>query len=362
MIGFNVETVIYFFIFICFSMMVFNIVYIFQDHMKEKSIKRRQLRYEKQIYWQIGLIQMHAPLDSVHVRNVERQLRYLDNLIAFHDACVSLHKQKENIYWYIQEMAPIFQNLIMKYERRNDMDKAYLAWVIGDLFSEHVEQYEHLSRLLLNYLENTTIYCRENTLSALYKLGNPKMIERAYQMLQDNHNVHHEKLLSDGLLKYTGDHEELAYLLWRHYGEWNSELMLPIINYIRYVSDDFTALFLPVLQNEEEDIEIRLAILRYYRRYYYAPVKEILIAYALQEKSVDLAILASAALTNYPGDDSIVALKKALCHKDWYVRKNAAQSLVSIANADAYQDVFAGTDTYAKDMLTYVLKQREVDG
>ena len=73
------------------------------------------------------------------------------------------------------------------------------------------------------------------------------------------------------------------------------------------------------------------------------------------------AIVSAAVLDRYPGKDTVAALKRALCHRNWYVRYNAASSLVRLGASQAeLQDVFEGNDAFARDILQYMLEEKEM--
>ena len=58
-------------------------------------------------------------------------------------------------------------------------------------------------------LRESSIYCRENAMQALYT-GDCDCIMKALKILDGGESFFHEKLLTDGLLEFTGDHEALG--------------------------------------------------------------------------------------------------------------------------------------------------------
>ena len=76
-------------------------------------------------------------------------------------------------------------------------------------------------------------------------------------------------------------------------------------------------------------MEIRFALIRYFRKYPYREAEEFLLALLDREKAEfsGLAIAAAAALSAYPGKKTKEALRRALSSRNWYVRRNAAVSL-----------------------------------
>ena len=182
-------------------------------------------------------------------------------------------------------------------------------------------------------------------------------------MLNDGGYFHHHKLLADRLTDFTGDREALAARLWRHKNAWSSEMMVAVVEFITNCSENYCETFLPLLRDEREDLELRLCAMRYFRRHPYPPAHPVLLdcLNGATGANVDLAIVSAAVLDRYPGKDTVAALKRALCHRNWYVRYNAASSLVRLGASQAeLQDVFEGNDAFARDILQYMLEEKEM--
>lgn len=354
MVGFNIETLIGFYMCICIALIFYNIVYILYEwesgHLR--SFQTRHL--ERMILEQQKYLELSGKLDDRHALEIHRMLKKVHSLVAFQKACEVL-QEKYSIDPYLDAMIPIFQSLALVYQEHEDMEKAYFAWLIAQLYQGNEAANTRLGRQLLPYLTKTSIYCRENTLSALYRLGNIHTIEKAFHILNEQGNFHHEKLITDGLLKFCGDTHQLAATLWKHYEEWNTILMTAIIDYIRYVDASYGQKFLIILQDPKGYLEIRLSILRYYRKYQYWDAFDTICACASGEYGVQCAIVGTSALENYPNERSCAVLKSCMTSGNWYVRKNAAASLLAIGSTMDIQDILQGEDRYAKEMLTYML-------
>ena len=240
------------------------------------------------------------------------------------------------------------------------MNRAYFAYLIAQYKPCDGREYRPIMEVLLSYLDNSTVYCRENVLNALCALGNLQSVVNMLQILNDRQWFHHQKLLADGLMTFTGDREALAQRLWEHAKRWDLHLRIAVIQFIAGCTAQFQETFLPILKAQSDDLEVRLAILRYYRRYPYEPVRPLLLNYLQHSdgSDVSLAIVSAAVLDQYPGEDTVKTLKKALQHSNWYVRYNAATSLVNLKVGDeVLQDVLNGTDRYAKEILAYKLEE-----
>lgn len=185
------------------------------------------------------------------------------------------------------------------------------------------------------------------------------MIEKAFNLLNEQQNFHHAKLLTDGLLKFQGDVSLLCETLWKHHKEWDQTLMMSVVDYIRFRDQTYGLKFLPELKKESTDLEIRLAILRYYRKYQIWEAYEVILDCVNGEYGNECAIVACAALENYPKSETIAVLKKALTNANWYVRKNAAASLIKLGTQEGVEEILTGNDRFAREMLAYTMALKE---
>ena len=178
--------------------------------------------------------------------------------------------------------------------------------------------------------------------------------------LDQLHIHHHSKLLSDGLASFSGDHEKLCALLWQQYPRMSPDLRLVFVNYARLVSGNFCAEFLELLENPREDKEVRLAAIRYFRRYRYDPALPVLLRFVSEDAGTDweYAAIAALSLRTYPGEETAAALKAALSSPHWYVRFNAADSLgaLGLTRSEA-QEIYNGGDRYAREMLAFRMNE-----
>ena len=139
-------------------------------------------------------------------------------------------------------------------------------------------------------------------------------------MLEDNEMFHHPKLIADGLLSFKGNKEELALVLWEGRSKWSETMLVAIIQYITAAQDNFRAIFYEGLQEDDIPVEARIAILRYFQKYRYEPVREFLYTYIKEDyPELNCTIVAASVLKNYPGEETIKLLKDALKNPNWYI-------------------------------------------
>lgn len=352
-----VNALLYFYLFICVVLFLYNVIYIFKSSHETKWHKK------KVIVWHRYLFEVFQHLKDDHIRDdalsyIKRKLVKPKELLAYIDA-LELLKDQEAYQHYLQLSLPLYQYLVIVYKKKDDLDKTLFAHTIANYSLPLQENNSLLAEVLLTYLDDSNLNCREKIFHALFRLGDLNAIENAISRLNDEQWFHHEKLLSDGLLRFQGNRDELIQRLWSHYGRWNEQIMIAIVHYMTRVSEHYQEMFLPLLKDQKTDIEIKIAILRYFRKYPCKAAMELI--YEILDDShsdVSLVIVSVFVLDQYKNLKSIRYLKRALHHQNWYVRYNAAHSLVSYQlDREAYQDILDGDDNYARDILNYMFEK-----
>ena len=80
----------------------------------------------------------------------------------------------------------------------------------------------------------------------------------------------------------------------------------------------------------------------------------------LNDNTYEYDLVSAHTLRNYKGVQTKEVLIKALQSHNWYVRKNAAESLVIITKIDNIKKIMDKLDDkYAKEALSYQLYLRE---
>jgi hypothetical protein len=353
------EFIIYTYMAACFTLMVFNFGYMGRSGFKRRGDKRKQRNWRNEILQQTQRLAAGEGLHPKHTRRMAKKLTKPDTLIAYAQALEEVRTEfPEAAEAYIYADYTVFQELAFQYSHRESMERAFYADFIRR-FPPCKGEYKQIVDILISYMPNSTIHCRENVLCALYALGHIHAVENALQLLNDNGWFHHQKLISDDLAGFAGDKAELAASLWENYGKWNSYLILSVVHFITTFSPDYKEVFLPILQNQSADMELRLAVMRYYRRYAHEPVLPLLLDYlADEEGDENLSIVAAVVLEGYPGSETTDALIRALSSRNWHVRYNASSTLVHMkTHEDELRKVLRSGDRYAKEILTYRLEQ-----
>ena len=221
-----------------------------------------------------------------------------------------------------------------------------------------------LKEVLLELLHEPSIYCRENAMQALYTAGDPAVLVRALRIIDASSLYYHSKLLSDGLLNYTGDTWELADALWEAFDAFQPWMQVTLLNYFRFSSGAYCEKIHALLNDGARDDEVRFSCLRYLGHYPYPPAYADLLRYATPSENArwEYAAIASSVLASYPGAETAAVLERNLYHPNWYIRFNASKSLEQLGFG--YRDlidVIEGHDRYASEILRYRFDVRELE-
>lgn len=358
--SFSINYVIYFYMFICLTLLFFNIAYIFYQKRRKNIQKIRAMRWKKELesLWKEPDSRRQA--FQVHKRRLRRKLKRTGQLIAYNsvmEECLGTSGVSD----YLEECYDDFLFLAVEYGNREAMERAFFAYVVSLYYPYTGTPRKQMVNILLKYMDDATVYCRENVLLALYAIGDAVAVEHAFMYLDSRGLYHSPKLISDGLMTYKGDKEELARRLWSKRNAWNESLALSVIQFVTQLDADFSEEFFEELQKDNTPMEQRFAYIRYFQRHVKPQVKGYLIEclekYDASNNSLAIAI--SLALGSYPGEDTALALEGALQSKSWYVRKNAAASLLRIGlPEDELRRVYEASDRYGKEILEYVSERR----
>ena len=317
-----VQILIYVYLGICAGMILFNIVTALLSQRREHRSFRAGIRLELAVERELDHLALTGEVNEEHLRYMERRLRRVNGLAAF-DAAL--------------------EHLCV---RRPELTRSYLTALNG---------------VMIALAED---YCRENAMQALYTAGDPAVLVRALRIIDASSLYYHSKLLSDGLLNYTGDTWELADALWEAFDAFQPWMQVTLLNYFRFSSGAYCEKIHALLNDPARDDELRFSCLRYLGRYPYPPACADLLRYATPSENArwEYAAIASSVLASYPGAETAAVLERNLYHPNWYIRFNASKSLEQLGFG--YRDlidVIEGHDRYASEILRYRFDVRELE-
>lgn len=327
---------------------------------RQRSQIRQTIKWTRKITKECERLKQGTLHFSKHSRELERRLLKVTALMAYHEAVMQLLRSyPEQIQNYLDTYYRTFLFLARRYHSRPPMERAFYAYLMY-VYHPNRRENAQLGEILLTYFDNSTVYCRENILLALYSMGREGAVERAFSLMSARGWYHDRRLLADGLGRFAGDHEKLAQYLWIHCGQWNEVFQVAVIQFASRVSGAFAEEFLAALKNPETPLEVRFALVRYFQHRYNSEVYGILLELLENGKAQEggLAVAAASALAAYPGNETRRALLEALHSRNYYVRRNAAASLITLGiTKEEIITVSETGDQYAAEMLEYMLEK-----
>lgn len=353
----RVDYLIYVYIAMCICTLLFNLFYISRN---KWGIMRET---KKVAWWETEIKKMlEDGCSKLELAKIRFLLLRSSQFILFNNAMWKLQDEfGENvIHKWIENNRQMFLLLGDKYMKRNCMEKSFFAYTTG-LYGlcGNTPEDPFVNNMLLLVME-PSVYCRENALFALYSAGSADIVVRAYILMNRQHIKHSRKLITDGLLEFNGDKKVLAEALWDSWDLFGPHYQVAFIDFIRMTSDGFCGRFLHLL-NTDVQREVKFAVLRYFRKYYYEPAGEQLRSYVLNWSVDDweFAAVSAAALEIYPGEETVTALLKGIRSDNWYVRDNASDSLLKITGDERIEEILEEMDdSFGHDMLAYKMAGR----
>lgn len=360
----RIELLVYFYIIICISMIFFNVFLILYYRRREQKQESRSRMLLQLVAQQAAY--MHRTGETLPEREWEhlaKKLYRAEKLLSFDKALTDLQQKNPlRAEAYIGGLLPLFRLLCWHYRKKEPIQRAYLAYLMGRCsVSEKEEKDGLVHQFLKELLHSNNLYCRENALRAYYGSKDAEGVLEAIRILDKNAFFHHGKLLTEGLMSFRGDHSKLIERLWGELDTFHVENQVAILNYIRFRKGGYEARMLELLQDTNRDPELHFAAIRYLGKYAFPPALDTLLHLAgdRDEARWNYAAISATSLASYPGEETVAVLKKALHHRNWYVRYNAAVSLEAMhLSYVEMADILTGQDRYAREMLEYRMEER----
>ncbi len=362
----RVEVMLYVYLFVCGAMIVFNVINAVLFRKSERRTEKVSKNLRDEVMLQLKAAESDSPVDDSHKRFLSRKLRRVGNMIAFDKMLEAEYTEHpEKIHTYLHSLDGVFVSLMAYYARRDRIEAAYFPYIIKKYRVIAYRSFPSMEGVLLALLNEPSIYCRENAMQALYTTGDADCILTALKIIDRSGLFFHRKLLSDGLLNFSGSSRLLGERITESFFYFSVEMQVTLLDYLRFSGDEYRAFSLSLLNNAELNDEIRYAAIRYLGKYplseAYEPLRRL--AEDNSEQRWEYAAIASTALTAYPGNETVETLKRNLYSRNWYVRLNSAVSLKSLGiTYSELSDIIDGNDRYASEIITYCLQRDYAEG
>lgn len=361
----KIEIMIYVYIAICVSMILYNIVHIFILRHRAHALISDSEKLKKILNEQIDILKKGEEISEQHKKFLCRELDKISGVTAFDRALGEVYEEEpEFTAKYLVDTFSVFETLTHRYISKDTLKIAYFPYILHKYNILKHHEGDRLTSALFDLLRSVNVYCRENTLKALYSMQRPDIVGRALKVIDTNLSFHHPKLISDGLMLYKGDKEDLKKTLFTYFNDFSVQMRVNILNYFRFAGIRCDDKMLEMLKNEKENNEIRFSAIRYFEKFPLDQAEPVILNLAenLENRTWEYQAIATSALKSYPGDTTFRVLVKNLSSSNWHVRQNSAISCEKLGYT--YQDlinVFDGNDRYAREIMRYRLDRRNAE-
>ena len=354
------EILIYAYLAVCVAMIGFNIACIFVFRVKDKCLDHYSRRFIKIVHQVIA----ERTVTEDHCKYLSKKLKKINNLMAFDMTLDDLFSQNpEQTKDYIRQLSSLFTYLTLEYREKSEIQAAYFPYIIKKYKIFQGQPIGIVMDILLELVHSPSLYVRENALQAIYSIGSPECTMNALWILNESTYYHHPKMITDGLLNFSGDTKQLAERLWDNLHRFSKKMQRVIVDYFRFSSPDHQERILELLTSHGVDDEVAYSCIRYLGKYAYPPAYPVLtdIVEKYQHDQWIYTSITASALSGYPGDRTVAILKELLHSPNWHVRFNASQSLMALGlyYTDMI-DVFEGRDRYAGEIMRYRFDQKNM--
>lgn len=344
------ETVLYVYLIVFLSMLVFDIVTIFYRKVNEAHLLRLELAFEEAIADDVG-----KEISLKHKKMLTRKLKKIGCFIAFTRVLERMDEDKRKAY--LTGIKEVFLQVYTHYRSKEIIRETYFIHFLAQYPYILDDKMRPLIAYVINCTKSSSIYLRENALNVLYNVGNVMYIKEAFYYMNYFNVIHHHKLITDGLLRFKGDEDKLVKMLIEEFESYTENYKVACINYFAYKRIDCREEVYRILTTSSEEKEVRLACIRYFASMPYEQVLSVLEVLLEDDKqNWEYSAVAAFTLRKYPGKKSVNLLLTAIQSHNWYVRNNAASSLIHLTKKEKHKELFENIDDkYAKEALNYQL-------
>ncbi len=207
----NVQQMLYIYLVSCLAMIFFNVAYLFTT------------RFGGVFRWSILAFRARIiACWNQEITDKDRKffvykMHFSTYIILFDEIMKKLvEEDPKKSAAFLKRFGSIIAELLCECGKRSVLRAGSYAYYIRKYPQLKMGRFPDVSEKLIQMLGSDDIYCRENALQALYALGNPHNVVRALRVLNRNPEQHNSMVLSIGLRKFTGSHEQLAAELWEN--------------------------------------------------------------------------------------------------------------------------------------------------
>lgn len=210
--------------------------------------------------------------------------------------------------------------------------------------------------MLLEALNHKSMYVRNNALRMISFSGDYDLYFETLKFIDGSDRYYGEKILIDSMGSCCYACKDFNERISMDMQEFSSGMKALLVSHFRNFNYQDTVLAETLLKSlESGDKELQLSAAKYFGSIYVEEAGKQMLAH-LKHEEWEIRAVSARNLRNYNSIKVRKALMEALKDPVWYVRYNAAFSLIRICNEEKeYLQVLNGEDSFAKNILIYAM-------
>ena len=379
---------IYIYIIICLAMVLFDIAFIALISLRKKSSAKTIKALTNDLLRALTYLDKHGELNPKYLSKLRKRLQdpiALQNMEIVIDSFIERTGNSEAFltdYENKDAAEPVRyspKKCAQLFDKYRSLIASHIVALNSCYRSKDIDLYSYYIHFLRKYhflhkfctqeiisnfkdvLERRDVHACENVLLTVYDLGKPDLATEMLKIFDKREKSLNPKIISDGLLDYSGNAFEFQCMLLDRLKEFSVAMQVNILNYVRFISGEHCEFIFRLLIDEHTEDEVKYACLRYFGKYRYDPAYPIIAEYAkggISDKA-EFCIIGVTVIRNYPCAETANILKKQVYSPNWSIRYNASESLdyLSVAYEDV-MDILESSNRYTREILQYHFDRR----
>lgn len=342
------------YIVVCIALLLFDIGFLAMKNSNKNQMQAKDPAFEERIRLEIVNYRQRGAFSDSFVKELPKNLSSVKQLATLQDV---LEEEPEAKEWFRHFLFDQYEN----YRKKPEYVQAFYTYVISTLDFSGEKVPAAFSSEFLSFLGSKSLYTFANTMDAVYDFGEPHLLLLALEEVDKRAGFYHQKLLTDGLLSYRGDHEELGQMLIQHFDRFGNYVKECLLDYFRMQGCEVSALCLQLMQEEKAGDEVQYRAMRYFQKFPCEEAKEWFLQILQRENVIWIKqMLAIQGLQRYDDAEIRSLIKKKITNRDWYVRNNAVEFLYKKGmDRKELQELLCMKDRYANESLLYQYREDE---
>lgn len=345
------------YIFICIMLFLFNIGFLMIKNIKKEKLLSKNRDIEEKLISELKKDSENNGFNRAFKKYISREIEKTKNLMVIIEL---LETNKSIPKKAIEELREIIFEKKEIYKNKVEMEKAYYPYALSLLDYDNRKFTRTEKGKIVDFLECKSVYTFINTMELIYKISDLELLEMALNKVNKSEIFYHKKLLVDGMMKYTGNRDDLVESIKRNFHLYNDELKESLVDFCRMKKLNIEDLCLANLYKENNIYsEVRYSSMRYFISNKNESAREYCLNLLKRDNPYWIDKMLSIQILSRYDDDAIAYenIKENITDRNWYVR-NAAIKYVHNHHIDREEifKIMEKHDKFANEELLYEYK------